>query len=57
MVKLTSQSCGELQLAVYLLREDGAVYLKTTYHLWMSDKPQKQATVKTAWVTSMSILS
>ena len=45
MAKLISQSCGELQPAVCLPRGYAAIWMWPV-HLWMSDKPQKQATAK-----------
>lgn len=33
MTKLTSHSCGDVQLAVCLSRQDGAIYVKTTQTL------------------------
>ena len=50
MAKLIIQSCGEWQLAVCLSRRDGAIW-RWHEHLWMSNKPQKQATAKAAWTT------
>ena len=50
MVKLTSQSCGGLQLAFCLPRGDDAIY-RPPENSWISDKPQKQATAKAAWET------
>ena len=50
MAKLISQLCGELQPAVCLSRKDGAIW-RSPKQSWMSDKPQKQTTAKTAWAT------
>ena len=51
MANLTGNSCGDLQPAVWLSREDGAIQ-RTPEHSWTSDKPQKQVTAKAAWATS-----
>ena len=50
MAKLICQSSGELQPAVCLSRGDGAIW-RPPEHLWMSDKPQKQAIAKVALAT------
>ena len=45
MAKLISQSYQELLLVVCLSRGDEAIW-RPPEHLWMSEKPQKQATIK-----------
>ena len=50
MANLTSQLSGDSQLTVFLSMEDEAIY-RSLKHLWMSDKPQMQATAKAAWIT------
>ena len=45
-----SQTGGELQPTVCLSIGDGTIY-KSPKHFWTSDKSQKQATAKAAWVT------
>ena len=50
MAKLISQLCGKSQLAVCLSRGYAAI-LRRPKHLWMSERPQKQATAKAAWET------
>ena len=47
MSNFISQSCGDLQPASYLSREDGAIQ-RSPEHSWMSGKVQKQATLKAA---------
>ena len=47
LANLTSQSCGDLKPAVCLSREDAAIQ-RAPEHLWMSNKPQKQARAKAA---------
>ena len=49
ILNLTSQSCGDLLQAGCLSSGDGAI-LRSPEHSWMSDKTQKQATAKAAWV-------
>ena len=52
----STQLCGKLQPTVFLSMGDGAI-LRPPEHLWISDKPEKQATAKAAWaVFSATIL-
>ena len=50
MAYLTSQSCGDLQLAACLSRRDETI-IRPPEQLQISDKPKKQTTIKAAWVT------
>ena len=50
MAKLSNQSCGELQPAVCFPRGYAAI-LRQPERSWMSDKVQKQATLKASWAT------
>ena len=45
MLDLTSQLCGDLQLAGCLSSGDGAIQ-RSPQHLWMSDRTQKQGAAK-----------
>ena len=42
---LTSQSCGDFLLAVYLARQVGAIY-RPPEHPWMPGKPVNETSVK-----------
>ena len=50
MPNLTSQLCGDLQLADCLSTGDGAIQ-RSPQHMWTFDRTQKQGAAKAARVT------